>query len=147
MNEGASELYDGADALAEGTGEMLTGVQQLYDSKDGLLDGTQALDDGAKALLDGILQLDDGAQALFGGAEALYDGMATLREGIRALDDEAVEKLIEFIGDDFPTISDRADAMLDMMNGYPSYSGRSEDMTGVTAFVIRTEAVESDEAE
>jgi hypothetical protein len=35
--------------------------------------------------------------------------------------------------------------MIDMMNDYPSYSGKSEDMTGVTAFVIRTEAVGAEE--
>ena len=46
---------------------------------------------------------------------------------------------------DFQTISDRADAMIDLMNNYPSYSGKSEDMTSVTAFVIRTEAVGAEE--
>ena len=33
-------------------------------------------------------------------------------------------------------------SMLDLMNDYPSYSGKAEGMTGVTAFIIRTEAVE-----
>ena len=37
------------------------------------------------------------------------------------------------------------EAMLDLMNDYPSYSGKSEGMTGVTAFVIHTEAVEAPE--
>ena len=59
----------------------------------------------------------------------------------------AVQKLIDFIDDDYRTISDRTEAMLDLMNDYPSYAGRSENMTGVTAFVIRTEAVEAPEAE
>jgi len=73
--------------------------------------------------------------------------MAALREGIKTLDEEAIQKLIEFIDGDFQTISDRADAMINLMNDYPSYSGKSEDMTGVTAFVIHTEAVEAPEEE
>ena len=35
--------------------------------------------------------------------------------------------------------------MIDLMNDYPSYSGRSESMTGVTAFVIRTDPIEVSE--
>ena len=109
------------------------------------MDGVGQLDDGANALLDGIVQLDDGANALFDGATALDDGMAALRDGIALLDEEAIQKLIDFINDDYRTISDRAEAMLDLMNDYPSYSGKSEGMTGVTAFVIHTEAVEAPE--
>ena len=50
------------------------------------------------------------------------------------------------ISNDYRTISDRAEAMLDLMNDYPSYSGKAEGMTGVTAFIIRTEAVEAPES-
>ena len=126
LDDGAAALYDGAEQLSGGAGDLLEGVQALYDSKDELVDGAHALSDGAGAL---------------------DEGMKALKEGIETLNEEAVQKLIDFIDDDYRTISDRTEAMLDLMNDYPSYAGRSENMTGVTAFVIRTEAVEAPEAE
>ena len=66
-------------------------------------------------------------------------------EGLETINEEAVQKLISLLDEDYQTISDRAEAMLDMMNDYPSYSGRSDEMTGVTAFVIRTDPIEVSE--
>ena len=91
------------------------------------------------------MELDDGTKALFGGAKALDEGMTALRDGLRTFDEAAVGKLIDFIGDDYQTVSDRVSAMLDLMNDYPSYAGKSDSMTGVTAFVIRTEPIETKE--
>ena len=105
-------------------GALLDGVQTLCDSKDDLVDG---------------------AYALFEGAVELDDGMNALKDGLEQLDEAAIQKLVDLIDGDFRTLSDRTEAMLDLMNDYPSYGGRSEEMSGVTAFVIRTEAVEAAE--
>ena len=124
LDDGASALYDGAGQLADGSGALLDGVQTLCDSKDDLVDG---------------------AYALFEGAVELDDGMNALKDGLEQLDEAAIQKLVDLIDGDFRTLSDRTEAMLDLMNDYPSYGGRSEEMSGVTAFVIRTEAVEAAE--
>ena len=71
--------------------------------------------------------------------------MSALKDGLKTFDEAAVGKLIDFIDGDYQTVSDRVSAMLDLMNDYPSYAGKSESMTGVTAFVIRTEPIEAEE--
>jgi X-X-X-Leu-X-X-Gly heptad repeat protein len=119
--------------------EKLTGASsQLKDGTDRLADGTSQLKDGSSRLAEGIGQADDGAGAL-------ADGAAELKDGLEQLDEAAIQKLVDLIDGDFRTLSDRTEAMLDLMNDYPSYGGRSEEMSGVTAFVIHTEAVEAAE--
>jgi X-X-X-Leu-X-X-Gly heptad repeat protein len=152
LNDGAKALSEGVETLGDGTGELVDGADQLDDGASALYDGAGQLADGSGALLDGVQtlcdskdDLVDGAYALFEGAVELDDGMNALKDGLEQLDEAAIQKLVDLIDGDFRTLSDRTEAMLDLMNDYPSYGGRSEEMSGVTAFVIRTEAVEAAE--
>ena len=135
--------------------DLLDDLSDMEDFYNGIIDYTDAvgqaaqgakrLDDSATELLEGSVELNDGAKALSEGVETLGDGTGELVDGVDQLDEAAIQKLVDLIDGDFRTLSDRTEAMLDLMNDYPSYGGRSEEMSGVTAFVIRTEAVEAAE--
>ena len=75
------------------------------------------------------------------GANQLFDGMSELKDGLDEFNDEAIQKLISYLNDDFETMSDRAEAMIDLANDYTSYSGIADNMTGITQFVIKTDGI------
>ena len=52
-----------------------------------------------------------------------------------------IQKFISYLNDDFETMSDRTEAMIDLAKDYTSYSGIADNMTGITQFVIKTDGI------
>ena len=134
-------MLGGTEQLRNGTSDLLDGVGQLSEGTDALLDGAGQLYEGSQALVDGAGQLDDGTGDLLDGANQLFDGMSELKDGLDEFNDEAIQKLISYLNDDFETMSDRAEAMIDLAKDYTSYSGIADNMTGITQFVIKTDGI------
>ena len=67
-----------------------------------------------------------------------------MKDGMDAFNREAIQKLIDYIDNDFETLHDRARAMIDIMRGYSTYSGIAEGKTGITQFLIKTEGVDTE---
>ena len=75
------------------------------------------------------------------GTSLLYDGLGELKDGLDEFNEEAIQKLISYLNDDFETMSDRAEAMIDLAKDYTSYSGIADSMTGITQFIIKTDGI------
>lgn len=120
---GAGELKSGVDALKSGTAELSAGAAEL-------LQGIQAMKDSAPALVDGITQLRDGSMEL--------------SDGLKRLKEEGIEALLDAVGGDLETLTQRLRATADVANRYTSFSGIHADMDGTVKFVYKTDGIEPD---
>ena len=119
--------HGGAVELDDGAGELADGAQKLKDGADELDDGAQKLYDGTGDLVDGV--------------DELYDGAGELKDGLNKFNDEAIQKLLDFLDGDIKGLMDRADAMIDLAKGYAGYSGIAEGKKGVTQFIIKADGI------
>lgn len=76
-------LAQGAQAVADGMGELNRQSSQLTDGIGALAQGAQTLGDGAQTLAQGTHAASDGTDALTKGAQTLTDGIGTLGDGLR----------------------------------------------------------------
>ena len=96
---------------------------------------------GTGDLLDGAQQLREGTEDLVDGVQQLYDGMGELKDGLNTFNEEAVQKILDYLDGDLTGLVDRARAMIDVAKGYESYSGIAEGQVGVTQFIIKTAGI------
>ena len=78
LNDGLTQLNDGAKSLAEGTNQLSSGASELKD-------GAAALAEGAASLAAGAADAETGASALDEGLAALCANNETLNTGANAL--------------------------------------------------------------
>lgn len=115
------------DSLKEGNIKM---ANQLISAIPSLTNGVNQLSTGSQQLLDGLNQLSAGSQTL-------YDGMNKFNtQGVSELD----AKLTPTV-DSLQDILAAKDALVKLSENYGDYSGKGENMDGVTKFIMKTDEV------
>lgn len=133
--QGVLDYTNGADTAAAGSAQLSQGytenitanVKTLSDKLKEYVAGVDKLNTSAPALKDAISQITDGAKTLADGTSKFYD------EGIKAI----IDKI-----DDVTPVITRLKATFDISRDYQSFGGKSDDMTGSTKFIYRTESIE-----
>lgn len=136
-------FYLGLLAYTDGVDSAADGADRLADGADDLKDGTEQLKEGAETLYSGVLELRDGMPALVDGVTQLRDGAMSLSDGLQLLNEQGIEKLMEFVGTDLEGLTARLRATLDVSRHYRNFSGLAEGMDGQVKFVYRTDEIKS----
>lgn len=127
-------LVSGANALAKGTSTLAGSVPALKD-------GISQLVNGANALASGAGQLKNGASTLADGASQVADGAGTLNESLVSLNNDAIKKMVSAYNGDVKDSVARLQAAMEAATEYDSFGGKSDDVAGVTKFIIKTAAI------
>lgn len=130
-------LVSGANALAKGTSTLAGSVPALKD-------GISQLVNGANALASGAGQLKNGASTLADGASQVADGAGTLNESLVSLNNDAIKKMVSAYNGDVKDSVARLQAAMEAATEYDSFGGKSDDVAGVTKFIIKTAAISAD---
>ena len=132
-----SDLKDGIDQLATGSGQLTEGISKFNS-------GIDALYSGAVLLTQGTSALESYGSPLLEGASALTEGMSALHDGIKAFDEEAIQELTDLAGDDLLNLSSRIRAIKICDTSYQTFSGLAPGRKGTVKFIIETEEIVKD---
>ena len=130
-------------AQEQAAAEQLSAAAETIGALKAQLDQVQAFVTGLAAYTDGVASVQEGVTALPEGVNALRDGALALKDGIAQLDEEGIQKLADAVNGDLAKLVDTVRGLLDASQGYTTFSGLSEDMTGTVRFIIRTDPAES----
>lgn len=133
--EGLNAYTAGVDSAASGSSLLREGYNSNIISNMKLLDeklseyaaGMHTLGDNVTDFNDAVLKITDGAETLSAGTDKFY------KEGIMS-----IVSLMDTIA---PNV-DKLKATIDAAKKYQSFGGKSDDMSGETKIIYRTEAVE-----
>lgn len=134
-------FYLGLSSYTEGVDDAAEGAEQLSFGAVQLKDGTAQLKEGADTLYQGALTLKDGMPALTDGVTQLRDGSMALSDGLKQLNEEGIQKLVQFVDGDLSDISVRLKATIDVSKNYKNFAGKMEDMDGQVKFIYRTDEI------
>ena len=137
-------FYQGLRTYTSGVSSAAAGAGELKSGADALKSGTSELSAGAAELLQGIQTMKDSAPALVDGITQLRDGSMELSDGLKQLKEEGIEALLDAVGGDLETLTERLRATTDVANRYTSFSGIREDMDGDVKFIYKTDGIEPD---
>ena len=129
-------------AQEQAAAEQLSAAAETIGALKAQLDQVQAFVTGLAAYTDGVASVQEGVTALPEGVNALRDGALALKDGIAQLDGEGIQKLADAVNGDLAKLVDTVRGLLDASQGYTTFSGLSEDMTGTVRFIIRTDPAE-----
>ena len=133
---------DQVAAQEQAAAEQLSAAAETIGALKAQLDQVQAFVTGLAAYTDGVASVQEGVTALPEGVNALRDGALALKDGIAQLDEEGIQKLADAVNGDLAKLVDTVRGLLDASQGYTTFSGLSEDMTGTVRFIIRTDPAE-----
>lgn len=100
--------------------------------------GTQinTLVDGISTLDLGLAQLNDGSIKLLSGASQLSDGSNSLAEGMTEFDEQAIQKLCNYINGDIKDLTERIKALKKLAEEYNTFTKLNDGDTGNTKFIL-----------
>ena len=131
-------FYQGVLAYTAGTD---TAAQLSQGYTENITANVKTLSDKLKEYVAGIDKLNTSAPAFKDAVSQITDGAGTLADGTSKFYDEGIKAIIDKIDDITPVIT-RLKATLDISRDYQSFGGKSDDMTGSTKFIYRTESIE-----
>jgi len=135
-------FYQGVLAYTAGTDTAAAGSAQLSQGyTENITANVKTLSDKLKEYVAGIDKLNTSAPAFKDAVSQITDGAGTLADGTSKFYDEGIKAIIDKIDDITPVIT-RLKATLDISRDYQSFGGKSDDMTGSTKFIYRTESIE-----
>ncbi len=135
-------FYQGVLAYTAGTDPAAAGSAQLSQGyTENITANVKTLSDKLKEYVAGIDKLNTSAPAFKDAVSQITDGAGTLADGTSKFYDEGIKAIIDKIDDITPVIT-RLKATLDISRDYQSFGGKSDDMTGSTKFIYRTESIE-----
>ena len=135
-------FYQGVLAYTAGTDTAAAGSAQLSQGyTENITANVKTLSDKLKEYVAGVDKLNTSAPALKDAVSQITDGAGTLADGTSKFYDEGIKAIIDKIDDITPVIT-RLKATLDISRDYQSFGGKSDDMTGSTKFIYRTESIE-----
>lgn len=129
LDTGIGSYTDGVAQLAAGYSQIMTGVSSLAKGSKELVSGTGKLYDGTAALYDGVVTLCDGAAEMSEGTGEFRTETSDMDEQI----DEQIDSILETIGGS--------------MEDPVSFVSKKNTNVESVQFVIRTDAIETEEVE
>lgn len=152
LNDGATKLEAGTKGLYDGTGELLNGSNELANGAKELNNGTTALSTGSKQIKQGLNTLKEsttilvnGSNALTEGAETINKGSVELAEGITTFNQEAINKICEFVNSDIKEIALRAEKLQELSEEYKNFSKANENTAKEVKFILISDSVKEKE--
>lgn len=137
-------FYLGLLSYTDGVNSAASGADQLSVGASTLKDGTAQLKSGADTLYSGVLKMKNGAPALVDGVTQLRDGAMELSDGLKQFNEQGIQKIVDFMGDDLAGTVARLKATIDVSKDYRNFSGLADDMNGQVKFIYRTDEIEAD---
>lgn len=134
--QGLATYTAGVDNAAAGS----TAIESAF-NKD-VLGGSKELADKLGEFAVGITTINEKMPELTSALTALTAGSKTIAEGMSTLYSEGIEKVLSEI-DNVSEFITRIEAVFDVSAAYQSFGGISDDMTGSTKFIYRTEGIEA----
>ena len=143
LKTGIDELVTNYESLDTGINSYTQGVASIVSAYSQISTGTGNLLKGSKKLVTGSNNLKEGSKTLYNGITTLQDGATQLNDGTK--------EFYEKTSDMDTQVEDTIDEMLDALSGGDAkvesfVSDKNEDVESVQ-FVIKTAAVEKEEAE
>lgn len=140
-------LVSGMQALSAGTNTMnssmpslTSGISQLKNGAATLVSNNGALVDGAGKLSTATSQITEGVNKLTEGSEKLMDGMIQF-------DEEGIQKLLDAYNGDIKELLSKLEAVVEAGKDYQTFTKVADGTKGSVKFILRTEAVKTEEAE
>ena len=138
-----NKFYTGLLAYTNGVSDAYDGANSLKNGAYKLKNGTGDLNQGAAELFNGITSLKNGSQKLVSGVKELKDGSVKLSDGLKEFNENGIKKLTDIVNGDLSDIYERVKATINVSKNYQSFSGISDDMTGLTRFIYKSDAIET----
>lgn len=129
-------------------GDLATALDQLVQGSAQLAEGAEAFDKGmgefykgSEKLNNGVRKLRDAGKELMDGYDELIDGVGEFRDGVKEFDEEGIQELADFAGEDLQNLADRMRALKRADEGYTNFGGILPEKKGCVRFVIETEEI------
>lgn len=152
INLGLGQLNEASKKLPSALNELNIGTQALVSGTKTLQTGATTLNKGSKELKAGISTLDTSTKQLTSandqlleGAETLNDGAETLSDGIQKFNQEAIEKICNYINGDVRDISLRIEKLTNLSKEYNNYTMINKKNEGNVKFVMIIDALKKQE--
>lgn len=152
INLGLGQLNEASKKLPNALNELNIGTQALVSGTNKLQTGATTLNKGSKELKTGISTLDTSTKQLTSannqlleGAETLNEGAETLSDGIQKFNQEAIEKICNYINSDIKNISLRTEKLVDLSKEYNNYTMINEKNKGNVKFIMIIDALKKQE--
>lgn len=139
-----SIFYSGILAYTAGVDSASDGASALSSGAEKLKTGTLELQSGAGELYDGLMSLQESIPSLTEGITKLRDGAMELSDGLKQFNEEGVEKIAEYMGNDLGDLIARLKATIEASHNYRNYAGIPENMKGQVKFIFRTNEVKNE---
>lgn len=136
LNQTIAQLQTAVDQAYKASSQLNAGMKQLNSGIGSSVLGTKSLQNGTTALLTGTTQLSEGLKTLNAGSKALQDGTQQFAEEASGADDKVEDEMQEVLdkiaGTDYEPVS---------------FVDPENKEIGLVQFVLRTDAIEKEDAE
>lgn len=153
---GLNAIETGSKTLSAKTGELVKGAKALSDGTEVLESGTTTLNVGSTKVKNGIETLDNAttelsvaSEKLTKGAEDIQKGTNKLYDGINQFNEEAINKIVNFIDGDLKDIQARVEKLRDLSEEYKTFTLLNEDgrNDGKSEFIMIIDSQKGEETE
>jgi putative membrane protein len=159
LKAGASALDSGTSALSEGLKTMdekaetlVSGTKELSTSAKSLVSGINTIKTGTNQLSEGISTVNQSTNTLYSastqltdGSKTIAEGMETLTEGITEFNDQAIDKIYNYVNNNVKNLVDRVDALDELSKKYVNFAMKDEEMNGNVKFILMTDSLKKEE--
>lgn len=144
----SAALFAAQGEGGESMGDLVTALDQLVQGSAQLAEGAEAFDKGmgefykgSEKLNNGVKELRDAGKELMDGYDELIDGVGEFRDGVKEFDEEGIQELADFAGEDLQNLADRMRALIRADEDYTNFGGILPEKKGAVRFVIETEEI------
>lgn len=148
LSGGLKQLNDAASTLPENLNKLNEGSKALAEGSNNLVTGTNTLAQGSKSLKAGMQSLNTNTKKLTLANNELTSATITLKEGacelangITTFNEEAINKICNYINSDIKDIAQRAEKLQELSEEYVSFTKASEDTAKDVKFILITDSI------
>lgn len=103
------------------------------------------LNKGLEQLTTGLENLNEGAQNLESGANKLSDGADTLANGIKTFNEEAIQKICNYINSDVKDMAEKVEQLTQLSKEYQNFTMLNEGNQGNVKFIMIIDSIKKQE--
>lgn len=123
---GIDQLADGANQLDSGAGQLAVAIGKFAK--------------GLRTLADGLVTLSENGVTLQEGVAAIVKGLNSLTKGLKSLSEDGLSKIVEETSK-VDTALSRKDALMELSDGYTSFSCTTPNENGSVQFLLTVEGI------
>lgn len=103
------------------------------------------LNKGLEQLTTGLENLNEGAQNLENGANKLSEGADTLANGIKTFNEEAIQKICNYINSDVKDMAEKVEQLTQLSKQYQNFTMLNEGNNGNVKFIMIIDSIKKQE--